>query len=164
MLISRIIPRDKDQKPGKDYYFPIIFIQLITLVYIFFFFTKMEGYTQDISQSFQVNQFQGRMVIALILQFSLILIERYLYVIKTSQALKEEDYEASLQRSQSLIEASVSVKQPNPKKDEYVDDSIKTLMDGVEHAKHLIKAQVDHNKEGTDVKAQEITGDDDVFN
>ncbi|CAG9313414.1 unnamed protein product [Blepharisma stoltei] len=88
-FFARLIPSNKEEKPGKDFYFPIIFTQLVILIYIFFTFTKMEGYSQDISQSIRANQFQGRMVIALIVQFSLILLDRYLYVRKTSQALKE---------------------------------------------------------------------------
>ena len=88
-MINRLLPRNKEEKPGKDYYFLTILIQMFILIYIFCFFTRMDGNSQDISQAIRSNQFQGRMVVSLIVQVGIIIIERYFYVNRSSQALKD---------------------------------------------------------------------------
>ena len=88
-LIENLLPSNKEEKPGRDYYAIAITTQMLILVYIFFFFTKMDGNSQDISQAIRSNQFQGRMIVVLIIQLSLIIIERYFYVSRTAQALTE---------------------------------------------------------------------------
>lgn len=127
-LVTRLIPTKKEEKPGKDFYFQIFFVQLVILIYIFFTFTKMEGFSQDISQSIRANQFQGRMVIALIIQFVLIIIDRYLYVRKTSQALKED---LGLQESQDSGADSVCSDTPAMLKSRSLYDPLYESVDNI---------------------------------
>ena len=92
----RLIPSNKEEKPGTDYYTPIIIIQLTILVVIFCAFTGMDGEQQDIAQSFTANQFSGEMVVAIMCQICLILIDRYLYLMATSESLRRVDEEVTL--------------------------------------------------------------------
>lgn len=84
----RLLPRNKEEKPGWDLYTATVIIQFVILVYIFCFFSEMDGIATNIGKSFEANQFQGRMVLAIILQMAIILFERFLYLTRTSQALK----------------------------------------------------------------------------
>ena len=96
-LLKRIkIPLMDAQKPGTDFYTPVIIIQLLTLVVIFCAFTGMDGEQQDITQSFSANQFSGEMVVAIMCQIGLILIDRYLYLTATSQSLMRVDEEMQI--------------------------------------------------------------------
>ncbi|CAG9318174.1 PIEZO2_4 [Blepharisma stoltei] len=85
---GRILPRNKEEKPGWDLYTPTVLAQLLIFLYILCFFSDMDGQSTNISRSFVANQFSGRMVIALILQMAAIIFERFLYLTRTSQALK----------------------------------------------------------------------------
>ena len=78
----------KEEKPGNWYSYTI-FIEIIILIYIFFFFSKLDGSSINIQQSFRNNQFQGRMVAALMVQMGLIIIDRYFYVKQTTFALTQ---------------------------------------------------------------------------
>jgi hypothetical protein len=48
-----------------------------------FFYTKMDADVTNISDSLTYNQFSGQMVIALFLQISVMILDRYLYKSKT---------------------------------------------------------------------------------
>ncbi|CAG9318296.1 PIEZO2_5 [Blepharisma stoltei] len=89
-LFQRLLPSCKEEKPGKDMYTSIILIQFLILIYLFCFFSKMSGDSQNISNSFQANQFPGHMVIALIFHIFVMLMERYLYLERTSQTAQLE--------------------------------------------------------------------------
>ncbi|CAG9323173.1 unnamed protein product [Blepharisma stoltei] len=157
-LISRIIPKNKEEKPGKDLYLPLILIQLIILVYIFICFTRMEGYSHDISQSIKANQFQGRMVIALMLQFFLILIERYLYVRKTSQALKD-DQVASLERKDTLLNAKRGQRRASTKKMTFLPAA---STEKIEFDKELIHRQFTEAENCKNIKVTWVEGDHEI--
>ena len=47
----RLLPKNKEEKPGRDLYTPTILTQLVILVYLFIFFSKMDGKGMDISKS-----------------------------------------------------------------------------------------------------------------
>lgn len=85
-FFSSLLLLSKQEKPGKDWYTQTIFIQITILVYIFFFFSKLDGNSINIQQSFRNNQFQGRMVSAVIVQMALTLIDRYFYIKQTTDA------------------------------------------------------------------------------
>ena len=94
-FFNRLLPRNKQEKPGKDFYVYTVLIQMIILLYIFCFFSLMDGNSENISQALRSNQFQGRMVGFLILQVAIIIIERYFYVNRISQAIRDADYKSS---------------------------------------------------------------------
>ena len=50
-FFHRLLPKNKEEKPGKDLYTPINLIQLVILVYLFLFFSTMDGKNLDISKS-----------------------------------------------------------------------------------------------------------------
>lgn len=85
-FFSSLLLLSKEEKPGKDWYTHTIFIQITILVYIFFFFSKLDGNSINIEQSFRNNQFQGRMVSAVFVQMGLIIIDRYFYIKQTTDA------------------------------------------------------------------------------
>lgn len=109
-FLERLLPRNKEEKPGKDFYFFTIIIQMFIFIYIFCFFTRMDGNTQDISQALRSNQFQGRMVVSLMFQLSIIIAERYFYVSRTSQAFK--DAQETEKVTQAIEKARNSIKTP----------------------------------------------------
>jgi hypothetical protein len=57
-----------------------------------FFYTKMDADVTNISDSLTYNQFSGQMVIALFLQISVMILDRYLYKSKTFIAVQESAY------------------------------------------------------------------------
>jgi hypothetical protein len=57
-----------------------------------FFYTKMDADVTNISDSLTYNQFSGQMVIALFLQISVMILDRYLYKSKTFIAVQDSAY------------------------------------------------------------------------
>lgn len=89
----RMLLFSEEEKPGKDLYSPTIFVQLIILFYIFCCFSAMDGNSINISEAIRTNQFQGRMVGALIVQIALIIIDRYFYLKQSTRAFQtSEDF------------------------------------------------------------------------
>lgn len=52
-FLNRLLPKNKEEKPGKDLYTPTICVQFLILLYLFIFFSKMDGKGMDISKSFR---------------------------------------------------------------------------------------------------------------
>lgn len=80
----RLLPYEKEEKPGKDMYFYVVICQFLILIYIFCFYTKMNKESQDIATSFRANSFSGSMVIAILIQIFIMMFDRYLYVERTT--------------------------------------------------------------------------------
>lgn len=53
LFFNRLLPHNKEEKPGKDLYTPTLLIQLVILVYLFLFFSQMDGRGLNISESFK---------------------------------------------------------------------------------------------------------------
>ena len=85
----RLFPENSEEKPGSDFYRYIIMIQIIILIYLFCFFTKLDGEANNITQSFSSNFFSGNMVIAVLFHIVIIFIDRYLYLEGTSKAVSD---------------------------------------------------------------------------
>ena len=79
----------RNEKPGKDFYLYYTLIQTIILIYIIFFYTKMDQdklvYNVD---SFTLKQFSGNMVIFALFHLVLIVFDRFIYL-KNSRKLKK---------------------------------------------------------------------------
>ena len=90
-FLTRVSPKVKEEKPGSDLYTPALLVQLILLLYILFFYTQMDGESQDFGGSFASSQFSGNMVVALLLQTALVLLDRYLYLCATSQSTRKAE-------------------------------------------------------------------------
>jgi hypothetical protein len=52
-FFNRLLPHNKEEKPGKDLYTPTLLVQLVILVYLFLFFSQMDGRGLNISESFK---------------------------------------------------------------------------------------------------------------
>ena len=88
-FFDRLLPRKKGEKPGQDFYLFTFMFQLSILIYLFIFFAKIDGNTDDIATAIRSNQFQGRMVISIFIVVLLILLDRYLYLMHTSRAFQD---------------------------------------------------------------------------
>ena len=53
LFFNRLLPHNKEEKPGKDLYTPTLLVQLVILVYLFLFFSQMDGRGLNISESFK---------------------------------------------------------------------------------------------------------------
>ncbi|OMJ81198.1 hypothetical protein SteCoe_18374 [Stentor coeruleus] len=65
-----------NSKPGKDLYPYCLMMQLIITLYLFLFYSRMEGNYQDIDQAIRRNKFQGEMVFSVVIMVVIIIIER----------------------------------------------------------------------------------------
>ena len=90
-FFERLIPKNPGEKPGRDFYLFTFLMQMVILIYLFFFFNKLDGQSEDISQSLIANQFQGRMVISVVIVVILIIFDRYVYIQHTSIALNDTE-------------------------------------------------------------------------
>ena len=86
---QKIFNRLRNEKPGKDFYNYYTFMQITILIYIIFFYTKME---QDSiiynSNVFQVKQFSANMVIFALIHVFLLTFDRFLYLRNTGKLKK----------------------------------------------------------------------------
>lgn len=80
----RLLPYNKEEKPGRDLYFYLVICQFLILIYIFCFYTKINKESQDIATSFRANSFSGSMVVAILTHIFIMLFDRYLYVERTT--------------------------------------------------------------------------------
>ena len=78
---GKIFNRLRNEKPGKDFYNYYTFSQILILVYIIFFYTKMEQdsiiYNANV---FKVKEFSGNMVIFAFIHVFIITFDRFLYL------------------------------------------------------------------------------------
>ena len=71
----------RNEKPGKDFYKYYTFLQIIILIYIIFFYTKMERDSIIYNASaFKLKQFSGNMVIFAFIHVFILVFERFLYL------------------------------------------------------------------------------------
>lgn len=71
----------KHRKPGSDFYFWTVIIQIFLALYTFLFFQNMEKTAKSILDSFSSNLFSGKMTLLLFLQIGFIVYERYLFLL-----------------------------------------------------------------------------------
>ena len=80
--------KKRNEKPGKDFYSNYTLVQIIILIYIIFFYTKMEKdsivYNANV---FKPKQFSGNMVIFAFIHVFIIVFDRFLYL-KSARRLK----------------------------------------------------------------------------
>lgn len=69
------------RKPGKDFYFVTVILQIFLALYTFLFFQNMERTAKSIMDSFSNNLFSGKMTLLLFLQIGFLVYERYLFLI-----------------------------------------------------------------------------------
>ena len=109
---ERLFPTIKEQKPGVDLYAPMVIFQVLVIVFMIFFFTRMNPDNMDISadEGLAPTTFSNLMVLAVFLQIIVIVLDRYLYlsrdyVVIDEVELEEYDEEESdgdLSRSESI--------------------------------------------------------------
>jgi hypothetical protein len=106
-----LFPSIKEQKPGFDLYAPMAFIQVLIIVYMIFFYTRMDpDYSNFSSGGFTPTTFNAYLLLYIFIQIIIMILDRYLYlsrdfvVIDQLEAEEEEDSdsEADLEHSDSL--------------------------------------------------------------
>ncbi|OMJ82306.1 hypothetical protein SteCoe_17020 [Stentor coeruleus] len=122
-FLRRLMPRNTAEKPGKDLYLFTFLMQLIILIYLFICFNSIDGFSQDIYMSIVSNQFQGRMVVSLLIVVILMLYDRYVYLKHTAVTIQsskgiENDYNTLVRKSKASVDASVEDPQENFKQEE----------------------------------------------
>lgn len=89
---NELFPRMRNQKPGKDFYVYFTLSQMILIIYIIFFYTKMDQdktvYNED---TIKLKQFSGNMVIFSFLHVFLIVLERFIYL-KNARNISKINY------------------------------------------------------------------------
>lgn len=78
-FMNRLFPEIKQQKPGKDLYVYVATISIILVIYIFLFYSNMQGNESDIATQFSSNQYSSKMVILLIVMIFMMIVDRVLY-------------------------------------------------------------------------------------
>ena len=82
----------RNEKPGKDFYTYYTIVQIIILIYIIFFYTKMERDSIVYNASaFKLKQFSGNMVIFAFIHVFILVFDRFLYL-KNARKLKRISY------------------------------------------------------------------------
>ena len=86
---KKLFPRIRNEKPGKDFYSYYTILQIIILIYIIFFYTKMERDSIIYNASvFKIKQFSGNMVIFAFIHIIILVFDRFLYL-KSARKLKK---------------------------------------------------------------------------
>lgn len=88
-FLMRLLPRQPEEKPGKDYYLTILMIQFIILVFLLCFYTKMDGEYREISSAFAASTFSGYMVIAVACHIIIMMLDKYFYLSRSSSAFSK---------------------------------------------------------------------------
>lgn len=117
-FFRRLMPRNTAEKPGKDLYLFTFLMQLIILIYLFICFNSIDGFSQDIYMSIVSNQFQGRMVVSLLIVVILMLYDRYVYLKHTAVTIQsskgiENEYNTVVRKIKAGVDASVEDPQEN---------------------------------------------------
>ena len=89
---SKTFTSVRNEKPGRDYYLYYTIIQFFILVYIIIFYTQMEQDKLIIDlETFQVNQFSGKMVLFAFIHLLLLVFDRFIFL-KNSRKVKKIAY------------------------------------------------------------------------
>ena len=79
IFFERLFPLIKQQKPGQDLYVLVATVQIIIVVYLFFFYPLMVGGQQSIGEQFSSNAFSEPLVVSLIVCMVIMVTDRILY-------------------------------------------------------------------------------------
>ena len=87
-----LFPSIKQQKPGFDLYAPMAIFQALIIVFMIFFYSKMDpDYTNITSDTLTPNQLNQIMVVAIFIQIAIIVLDRYLYLSRDYVEIEEVD-------------------------------------------------------------------------
>jgi hypothetical protein len=76
-----LFPQIKEEKPGKDFYALMAGVQLIIIIFMIFFYTRMDpDYANVTSDSLTPNQMNHIMILAIFIQIAFIVLDRYIYL------------------------------------------------------------------------------------
>lgn len=108
-----LFPSIKEQKPGFDLYAPMACIQCLIIVFMIFFYTRMDpDYTNVTSSDLTPTSFNQVMVIAVFIQIAIIVLDRYLYLARDYVVIDEVDLEHEVSDEESEeVEESESLSQ-----------------------------------------------------
>ena len=107
-----LFPSIKQQKPGLDLYFPMALVQGLLIVFMIFFYTRMDpDYTNITSDTLTPNQLNQVMVLAIFLQIAVIVLDRYLYLSRDYVEIEEVDIDEDSDDEMEDISHSDSISQ-----------------------------------------------------
>ncbi|KAL4461027.1 hypothetical protein ABPG74_016499 [Tetrahymena malaccensis] len=96
-----------NKRSGKDFYPWIALVQVIILLFIFIFYTRMDANnTQGINEQLKYNQFSGEMVICLFIQVAFMVFERYLALRRVSEQKKKQKSKKKKDKNSSNSDSS----------------------------------------------------------
>ena len=99
-FMDRLFPEIKQQKPGSDLYVYVATIQILIIVYVFLFYSFMQGNESDIATQFASNQYSSNMVLVIIFMICIIMVDRVLYSTHAFLLGKKNTY----QKMDSVVE------------------------------------------------------------
>lgn len=111
LYFESLFPTIKEQKPGFDLYAPMATVQCIIIIYMIFFYTRMDpDYTNVTADDLTPQTLNQVMVIAVFIQIAIIVLDRYLYLARDYIVIDEieldddeqSDEEGTLDRSASI--------------------------------------------------------------
>ena len=89
-----LFPTIKEQKPGMDLYAPMVIIQVLIIIFLILFYTRMDpDYANVTSEDLTPSQFNSTMVLAVFLQIIIIVFDRYLYLSRDYVVIDEVEIE-----------------------------------------------------------------------
>lgn len=112
-----LFPAIKEQKPGFDLYAPMASIQCIIIVFMIFFYTRMDpDYTNITSDDLTPTTFNQIMVIAVFVQIGVIVLDRFLYLSRDYVVIDEVDLEEDSDEELEDVSQADSLSQFDRKK------------------------------------------------
>jgi len=107
-----LFPTIKEQKPGLDLYAPMVLVQVIIIVFLVLFYTRMDpDYTNITSEDLTPSQFNSTMVLAVFLQIIIIVLDRYLYLSRDYVVIDEIEIDDDSEESDSEMIRAESISQ-----------------------------------------------------
>ena len=109
---QNLFPSIIEQKPGIDLYVPMAIVQLVVIVYLIIFYTRIDpDYTDGISEDFTPTTLNKITILAVFIQIAIIVLDRYLYfsrdylsISKVEVDKNDTEEEKSIQRVDSIAQ------------------------------------------------------------
>jgi hypothetical protein len=158
-----LFPTIKEQKPGFDLYAPMALVQVVTIIFIIFFYTRMDpDYTNITDGDLTPTSFSGIMVVAVFFQIFVIVLDRYLYLSRDYIIIDEVDIEDELEESDDALERTESISQFDRKKtfDLRSSSGASLLVGSITKNKQKLKGVSKENKNLDEMEDEDENGEE----
>ena len=89
---SKLFPKNRNEKPGNDYYAAYTLVMFLICLYILVFYTEMDQDKTYGSVNLDTTQFSGNMVLILILHIIILAYDRVIFVLQNRENIEYEYY------------------------------------------------------------------------